>query len=60
MKAVRTLLMVLRTRCVEVSSDVEQQIRTCADTALLSQWLGRAGISIQLEDVLQADCAAAS
>jgi predicted nucleotidyltransferase/HEPN domain-containing protein len=36
------ILMVLRTRGVDVSEEVEQRILTCADPAVLSRWLQRA------------------
>jgi HEPN domain-containing protein len=46
------ILMVLTTRGIPVSAEVEHQIASCSDPALLSLWLKRAVTASRAEDVL--------
>ena len=53
-----TLLMVLRSRGVEVSADLEQRIMGCSDPALLATWLQRVATVSSAAELLAADGAA--
>ena len=49
------LLMVLRSRGVEVSAELEQRIMTCSDPALLATWLQRVATVSSAAELLAAD-----
>ena len=53
-----TLLMVLRSRGVEVSAELEERIMTCSDPALLATWLQRVATVSSAAKLLAADGAA--
>jgi len=52
------LLMVLRSRGVEVSAELEERIMTCSDPALLATWLQRVATVSSAAELLAADGAA--
>ena len=54
----KALLMVLRSRGVEVSAELEQRILTCSDPALLATWLQRVATVSSAAELLAADAAA--
>ena len=54
----KALLMVLRSRGVEVSAELEQRIMTCSDPALLATWLQRVATVSSAAELLAADGAA--
>jgi hypothetical protein len=53
-----TLLMVLRSRGVKVSAELEERIMTCSDPALLATWLQRVATVSSAAKLLAADGAA--
>jgi hypothetical protein len=54
----KALLMVLRSRGIEVSAELEQRIMTCSDPALLATWLQRVATVSSAAELLAADAAA--
>ncbi|MFF8569365.1 hypothetical protein ACF06N_30955 [Streptomyces albidoflavus] len=51
----RALLRVLRNRGFRLSSETEQQVSGCRDTATLNRWLGRAVTAETLDEVFAQD-----